>query len=63
MLVRAFADAATDDGKVFFLVGAGGVGINKGGLAGAQLTVTDDAGLDGAHGFLSNLNAVWVETD
>jgi hypothetical protein len=44
MLVSAFRDTTTDDGKVFLLVRTWRVSVNKGGLAGFQFTIADDAG-------------------
>ena len=45
VLIGAFRHAATDDGEVLFAVRSGGMGVDKGGLAGAQLAIADDAGL------------------
>ena len=42
VLIRAFADTAADDGKIFFQVAARRVRIDKGGLAGHQIAVAHD---------------------
>ena len=42
VLVRALGDAAADDGEVLLLVRARGVGVDEGGLAGAEVAVADD---------------------
>ena len=43
MLVRAFRDPAANDGKVFFLIGAGRMGIDKCSFARLQLSIPDNA--------------------
>ena len=44
VLVRAFGHAAADNGEVFLLVAARRMGVDKGGLAGLQFAIADDAG-------------------
>ena len=43
VLISAFADAAADDGEVFFLIAARRVGIDEGGFARYQVAVSHDA--------------------
>ena len=44
MLVGGFRNPAADDSEVFFLIAARCVGVDKGGLAGVQVAIANDAG-------------------
>ena len=61
MLIGAFRYTASDDGKVFLLIAARGVGVDEGCFAGAQIAIANDAGFHvlGCHCCVLLMIGVW----